>query len=148
MSVARDIEEQRPACVRKAAHVADDAERLAGEAGEQQIVLGHVEFLDLRYIADWRMAEIRRIGSAAIFVDVRGKHALRRDAGLAREVLHRLAKATDPAEKIDILDSLRALAIEAVLHRDFFRRAGAEFQHNPKSEPREDEFPGNRCNEP
>ena len=62
------------------------------------------------------MIEIRGVGGAAILVDVGGKNALARDAGFARKVLHRLAKAANSAEKVDKFESLRAEAIGAVLH--------------------------------
>lgn len=71
----RDVEEQCAARVVETFAVADDAEGLAGEAREQQIVVWDVVFVDLRNVAARGLAKVGSIRFPCVGINIAGEDA-------------------------------------------------------------------------
>ena len=89
-----DIKEQRSPFIISSAHIANDAEWLAGKTGKQEIVIWNIVFIDLRYVSMRFDTEVVLVLHACSFIYLGSKNTLQ------SKLLSRIVKTPNAAEKI------------------------------------------------
>ena len=88
------LEEESSPGVRHPPPVADDAERLTRQTGEQHVVVGHLVGVDVGDVADRSMTKVRLVDVSRCLVDVGGEDARHTNPGRGN------VETADPAKQV------------------------------------------------
>jgi len=114
----RNVKKERAANIRKTFHVSNDAERLAGETAEQQIVRRDCALVNFRNVPCRFMPKIGFVGCLAIRVDIRGKNAIHAHVFFMRQSVNCQSKPTNAAKQIHEIDRFLGDFAVAVVHAE------------------------------
>ncbi len=98
---AGDLEEECAARILESFSVPNNAERLAGESGKKDVVIGNVFGVNVVDVPMGCLAEIRRIRLLAVRVNIARQNAYRLNAKELRNILDSKPEAAYPTEKVD-----------------------------------------------